>query len=65
MSTIQLKINKPIGCSGDPHTVTIQTDQNGVPLDRFWRNRLKDAETDNCVEVIKPRTKTTKKEKAK
>lgn len=79
MKTIKLKINKPIGRPGDPlivkdsigrkrafhpHTVTVQTDDNGVPLERFWRNRLKDAKTDNCVEVIPARTPEVKKEKA-
>lgn len=51
MNQIQLKINNVPGYSG---TVTIQTDENGVPLARFWRNRLKDAAIDNCVEVVKP-----------
>lgn len=51
MKTIQLKVNNVPGHSG---TVTIQTDENGVPLERFWRNRIKDAAVDNCVEVVKP-----------
>lgn len=63
MKTIKLKINKVPGYAG---TVTVQTDNNDVPLERFWRNRLKDAKADNCVEIVKPRTPTTaKKEKAK
>ena len=56
---MKLKINSVPGYSGE---VTIQTDVNGVPLEKFWRNRLKDAETDKCVEVI---TAKPKKEKAK
>lgn len=47
---MKLKINNVPGHSG---TVSIQTDENGVPLEKFWRNRLRDAATDNCVEVIK------------
>lgn len=27
-------------------------DIDGVPLDRFWRARLKDSEIDNCIEII-------------
>jgi len=35
-------------------------DINGIPTDPFWRRRLKDAEIDNCVEIVqtKPETKT-------
>lgn len=54
MNTIKLKINSVPGHSGH---VTIKTDQNGVPLERFWRNRLKDAETDNCVVIVKSKAK--------
>lgn len=54
---MKLKINNVPGYSG---VVTVTTDKNGIPLDRFWRNRLKDAETDNCVEVVKA-SKATKK----
>lgn len=61
MKQLKLKINHVPGYSG---TVTVQTDESGVPLERFWRNRLKDAEADNCVEVVKTRTQTAKKEKA-
>lgn len=48
---MKLKINNVAGYSG---VIDVQTDENGVPLERFWRKRLKDAETDNCVEVVKP-----------
>lgn len=58
---IKLKINKVPGYSG---TITINADENGTPLERFWRNRLRDAKTDNCVEVIPTRAKRAKKEKA-
>ena len=27
-------------------------DNQGVPLDKFWRARLKDAVKDNCVSII-------------
>ncbi len=30
-------------------TIRIEVDQRGVPLDQFWRNRLRDAERDGCM----------------
>lgn len=38
-------------------------DQSGVPIDLFWRNRLKDSEIDNCIEVVKEVISTQKKGK--
>lgn len=49
---MRLKINNVSGHAG---TIDIQTDENGVPLNRFWRKRLKDAAIDQCVEIMKPR----------
>ncbi len=54
MKTIELKLNQPMQGYDAGRIVTIQTDKHGVPLEKFWRRRLKDAEIDNCVEVIKP-----------
>jgi hypothetical protein len=59
--TMKLKINNVPGFAG---VVTIQTDNNGVPLEKFWRNRLKDAEIDNCVEVVKSSRRKSTKESA-
>lgn len=53
---MKLKINNVKGFSG----VVAVEDNDGVPVDPFWRKRLKDAETDNCVEVIKTRAKSAK-----
>jgi len=35
-------------------TVIHVPSKNGIPLNREWRNRLRDAEIDKCVSVIKP-----------
>ena len=48
--TLTLKINNVPGYSG---TVAIDVDKNGTPLQKFWRKRMKEAEADNCVEVVK------------
>lgn len=34
------------------NVVTVDTDHEGTPLDRSWRNRLRDSKTDDCVEVV-------------
>jgi len=41
---------------------------NGVPVDPYWRRRLKDAEIDNSIEIVqnkptKEKTKPTKPSK--
>ena len=44
-------------------TIGIKTDKDGTPLDRYWRNRMKDAPIDNCIEVVKTKVKTKTKGK--
>lgn len=31
----------------------VKADRDGVPLDKYWRNRLRDAPIDGCVEIVK------------
>lgn len=38
-------------------------DENGVPTDLFWRNRLKDSAIDNCIEIVDQVISTQKKGK--
>lgn len=57
---MKLKINNVPGFSG---VIAIQTDENDVPLKRFWRNRLKDSVTDHCVEIVKSPIKKPKGER--
>lgn len=59
---MKLKINSVPGYTG---VVSVKTDSRGVPLDKFWRNRLKDAELDNCVEIVKPSATKKKGDEAK
>lgn len=51
---MKLKLNQPMAGYEAGREVTIQTDRNGVPLEKFWRRRIRDAKIDNCVEVVKP-----------
>jgi len=50
---MKLKLNQPMAGYEAGRTVTVQTDASGVPLEKFWRRRLRDAKIDNCVEVVK------------
>lgn len=62
MKTVNLKINSDFVSGykkGD--IVGINVDSNDIPIDPFWRQRLKDAQQDNCCELIKE-TKKPKKE---
>lgn len=43
--------------------VEIKVDAKGVPLDQHWRRRLRDSESDGCIEIVaKPKVKAPKKE---
>lgn len=44
-------------------TVIEINDQDGVPTDLFWRNRLKDSAIDNCIEVVNQVISTQKNKK--
>ena len=52
---IKIKINHEHGLKGHKKDaiVEIETDHDGVPMDSFWRRRLKDSAIDNCVEIVK------------
>ncbi len=32
-------------------------DINGIPTNQFWRARIKDSKIDNCIEIIKTKSK--------
>lgn len=53
MKKIKLKLNQPMQGYEAGREVTVQTDSAGVPLEKFWRRRMRDAQIDNCVEVVK------------
>ncbi len=58
-----LTINTPMRGYSEGDTVKINTDENGTPLDAFWRGRLKDASIDKCcsLDFKKPAKKRTAK----
>ncbi len=50
--SIKLKLNMPFQGFAAGREITVKADANGVPLEKFWRRRLKDAVSDNCVEIV-------------
>lgn len=40
--------------------IEIDVSKTGVPLKRYWRNRLRDAKIDNCVEVVEGKKPSAK-----
>ncbi len=51
---MKIKINGNWGPFTDGQIIDTP-DTSGIPLDRYWRARLKDAVTDNCCEESKPK----------
>lgn len=63
---MKIRINKGFASHKKGDIITVDTDSNGTPVDRYWRRRLKDAEIDNCCEAVmteKPASVTTSSEK--
>lgn len=50
---ISLKINKKFGMYKKGDIVTLDADAMGFPQSIMWRNRLRDAPIDGCVEIVK------------
>lgn len=55
---IEIKINMFMPHYEVGQVIRVATDDDGTPLDVFWRRRLKDAKIDGCCEVVQPATKT-------
>ena len=53
VKTKSLKINSPLRGLSVGDVIEIKVDKAGVPLERYWRDRLKESKTDNCVEILK------------
>ena len=57
-----LLIKKPLGIYKVGEAIRVDCDKAGIPLDQYWRNRLKDSVVDHCVEEIQPEKSVSKKE---
>jgi len=52
---MKIKILKPLFYKRNykvGEEIEVQTDEDNTPLDKFWRDRLKDAKIDECVLVV-------------
>jgi hypothetical protein len=53
---VKIKLNQnlstPKGKLVKDQEVGIKCSKEGVPLDRFWRNRFNDSKIDNCLTII-------------
>ena len=56
---INIKVLRDIPGYKAGKTVKVQA-TNGIPALRFWRDRLRDARIDKCVEIVKTKKPTTK-----
>ncbi len=54
---IKIEVKKQMANHAVGDIVEVSADDNGVPLDFHWRRRLKDAEIDECCEIVKSVTK--------
>lgn len=57
---ITVEVLKPIGSHKAGERVRVVCDDQGVPINREWRRRLRDAEFDQCVRIL-PEPKPAKK----
>ena len=59
---MKIKLNTAMKGYAKGQEITIG-DENGIPLDPFWRRRLKDSEIDNSIEIVqtKPKSETKKR----
>ena len=62
---IKIKTNMPLPGYPEGSVVPVPVDAAGIPINKFWRDRLRDAELDNCVEIVKAPRKTSNKNEEK
>jgi len=63
MKIINVKCNVRLGKFPKDSTQQVAASDNGTPIDRFWRNRIKDAVVDNCCEIVTEEKKVVEKKK--
>ncbi len=54
MAKVKIRVLKLLPGFAIGDEVEVDSDQEGTLFDDFWRRRLKDAERDDCCEIVKP-----------
>lgn len=49
---IKIKLNGPLKGYVKGTVLTLPADSNGTPLERYWRDRLRDSAIDHCIEIV-------------
>lgn len=49
---IKIKLNYAFSFHKKGDIIDIEVDEEGTPLNIYWRKRLNDSKLDNCIEVI-------------
>jgi len=60
----KIRINKPVAGKSVGDIVNIKT-KNGIPIDRYWRDRKKDSKIDDCISFVDGAKKPVKSDKKK
>lgn len=48
---LKIELNTPLRGYPRGFTLNIKVDKNGIPVERYWRDRLKDSQKDNCITI--------------
>jgi len=57
---VKIRILKSFSKYREGEVIEVKADAEGVPLDIYWRRRLKDSHIDEAVEVVKAQPKKSK-----
>lgn len=60
---LKIQVNFDVGKIKKGSQIMIDVDNAGIPLDKFWRKRLKDSAIDNCIQVTSLESDNKKSEK--
>jgi len=60
---MKIKLNTNLGEFKKGLVLNIKVDKDNIPIDKYWRARLKDSQKDNCIEVLQENIKTKSNKK--
>lgn len=60
---MKIKLNVDLGKFQKGSIINIKVDDNDIPIEQYWRARLKDSAKDNCIELVQDDIKIKSKKK--